>query len=260
MGATDRVDEQTRTRRERPPCPSTVLHLNAPTIVVHRLGTWTNSGTVGVRITASDNTGGAGNQVDQRHRDDTHLRAVRRSHSPSTRNTGEGNARPPSSARLASPPSAPPPPTEAGNTRPAGIPGEARYRPDGCRRHRCTRAARFHGMRGRDSLGFTCADTGGAGIRSCELVDETKGQKIVPLIIDVRHLHQSPPLPRPGRTEYTVTATDNAGITFTSVTRRASSSACGIALTHNPNTPRNIGSAYAVSITLCAPIRFPVAR
>ncbi len=107
--------------------------------------------------------------------------------------------------------------------------------------------------RGVDSIAFSCADTGGAGIATCQLLDST-GAVLTsisppPGTNTTSGTWAIPATAAVGPRTFTVRAIDNA----TNSTSTPTNVFIGyrICLNYNPNTAKNIGSAYSVSIRLC---------
>ena len=107
--------------------------------------------------------------------------------------------------------------------------------------------------RGVDSIAFSCGDQL-SGIKSCQLFEfggsaplasaspgSTSGSYPLPISATV------------GPRQFVVTAIDNADNSFTSNPREVFVG-YKICLDYNPNAPKQSGSAYAVSVTLCDPL------
>ena len=105
--------------------------------------------------------------------------------------------------------------------------------------------------RGVDSVAFSCGDLGGSGLATCRLFEGTT-ERASAATGATSGTYSIPATAAVGTRTFTVVAADNAGNTFTSA---LTSVFIGyrICLNYNPNTAKNIGSAYAVSISLCDP-------
>ena len=105
--------------------------------------------------------------------------------------------------------------------------------------------------RGVDSIAFSCGDLGGSGIATCKLF-EGATERVGTAAGATSGTYPIPATNAVGPSSFTVVATDNAGNTFTSALTNVFIG-LRICLNYNPNSAKNIGSAYSVSITLCDP-------